>query len=87
LNYPKGNDDARSVTIISNADWKKNYEQFKKDFIGTNDNAKFCKILNPRVLDLIYYRKTQTLEASTDEFLVMENDALGYRTKFLLNEF
>ncbi|WP_374950881.1 carboxypeptidase-like regulatory domain-containing protein [Mucilaginibacter sp.] len=77
----------KSVTIISNADWKKNYEQFKKDFIGTNDNAKHCKVINPRVLDLIYHRKTQTLEASADEFLVVENDALGYRTKFLLSSF
>jgi hypothetical protein len=77
----------KSVTIISNADWKKNYEQFKKDFIGTNDNAKHCKILNPRVLDLIYYRRKQVLEASADEFLIIENDALGYRTKYLLNSF
>jgi hypothetical protein len=77
----------KAVTIISNADWKKNYEQFKKEFIGTNENAKECKVINPRVLDLIYYRKTQTLEASADEFLVVENRALGYRTKFLLKNF
>jgi hypothetical protein len=77
----------KSVTIISNADWKKNYDQFEKEFIGTNDNAKQCKVINPRVLDLIYYRKKQTLEASADEFLVVENRALGYRTKFLLKNF
>jgi hypothetical protein len=77
----------RGVTIISNADWKKNYEQFKKDFIGTNDNAKECKVVNPRVVDLIYHRTTQVLEASAEEFLVVENHALGYRTKFLLNSF
>ncbi|WP_191164669.1 carboxypeptidase-like regulatory domain-containing protein [Mucilaginibacter glaciei] len=77
----------KSVTIISNADWKKNYEQFKKDFIGTTDNAKECKVINPRVLDLIYYRKKQELQASADEFLIMENYALGYRVKYLLNNF
>jgi len=77
----------RGVTIISNADWKKNYEQFKKEFIGTNENAKQCKVLNPHVVDLIYHRKTETLEASADEFLIVENNALGYRTKFLLNNF
>ncbi|WP_165851985.1 carboxypeptidase-like regulatory domain-containing protein [Mucilaginibacter terrenus] len=77
----------RQVTIISNADWKKNYEQFKKEFIGVNDNAKLCKVVNPRVLDLVYFRKKQTLEASSDEFLIVENAALGYRTKFLLNSF
>lgn len=77
----------KSVTIISNADWKKNYEQFKKDFIGTTNNAKDCKVINPRVLDLIYYRKKQELQASADEFLIVENYALGYRVKYLLNNF
>jgi hypothetical protein len=77
----------RAVTITSNADWKKNYELFKKDFIGTSENSRQCKVLNPHVLDLNYIRKRQTLEASSDEFLVVENKALGYRTKFLLNSF
>lgn len=77
----------KAVTIISNADWKKNYEQFKKEFIGVTENSKQCKVVNPRVLDLIFYRKRQTLEASSDEFLVVENQALGYRVKFLLNRF
>jgi hypothetical protein len=77
----------RAVTITSNADWKKNYELFKKDFIGTNENSKQCKVTNPHVLDLNYIRRRQTLEASSDEFLTVENNALGYRTKFLLNSF
>nr|WP_255476685.1 carboxypeptidase-like regulatory domain-containing protein [Mucilaginibacter sp. AK015] len=77
----------REVVITSNADWKKNFEQFKKDFIGVTDNAKYCKVENPRVLSLSYIRKTQTLEASSDEFLVVNNDALGYKVKFLLRDF
>jgi hypothetical protein len=77
----------REVVIMTNADWKKNYEQFKKEFIGINNNAKQCKVVNPRILNLVYHRQNQTLEASTDEFLVVENNALGYRTKFLLNGF
>ncbi len=32
-------------------------------------------------------KKTQTLEASTDEFLVVENRALGYKVRFLIKEF
>ncbi|RFZ90895.1 carboxypeptidase-like regulatory domain-containing protein [Mucilaginibacter conchicola] len=77
----------REVVITSNADWKKNYEQFKKEFIGNDDAAKQCKVANPRILNLSYTRKTQTLEASTDEFLEVENYALGYKVKFLLAEF
>ncbi|HEK21282.1 carboxypeptidase-like regulatory domain-containing protein [Mucilaginibacter sp.] len=77
----------REVVITSNADWKKNYEQFKKEFIGITENAKLCKVVNPRVLNLSYTRRTQTLEASTDEFLEVENYALGYKVKFLLKDF
>ncbi|WP_377142410.1 carboxypeptidase-like regulatory domain-containing protein [Mucilaginibacter lutimaris] len=77
----------REVIISTNADWKKNFEQFKKDFIGVTENARFCKIENPKILNLSYSRKKMELEAFTDEFLVMENDALGYRVKFLLKEF
>jgi hypothetical protein len=77
----------REVVISSSADWKKNYEQFKRDFIGTTENSKLCKVMNPHILNLIYHRNKQQLEASGDEFLVVENHALGYRTKFLLKNF
>ncbi|MGF7038701.1 carboxypeptidase-like regulatory domain-containing protein [Mucilaginibacter lappiensis] len=77
----------REVVISSAADWKKNYEQFRRDFIGITENSKLCKVLNPHILNLIYHRNKQQLEASGDEFLVVENRALGYRTKFLLKNF
>jgi hypothetical protein len=72
----------REVVISSNADWKKNYEQFRSEFIGTTENSKLCKVLNPRVVNLNYHRSKQRLEADADEFLVVENRALGYRTKY-----
>ncbi|PJJ79421.1 carboxypeptidase-like protein [Mucilaginibacter auburnensis] len=79
----------REVTISgsSRADWNRNYEMFKKDFIGTDANAKQCVVINPKVLDFTYRKSKQTLVASSDEFLVVENKALGYRVKFLLNAF
>lgn len=77
----------KEVTIISAADWKKNYEAFRKSFIGTDENAKNCVVINPHVLNLQFNRTKQTLEASADEFLVVENKALGYRVKFLLKDF
>lgn len=77
----------REVTISSNADWKKNYEAFKKEFIGTDDNARYCVVNNPRILNLNFNRTKQTLHADADEFLVVDNKALGYRVKFLLNDF
>ena len=77
----------REVVISSTADWKKNYEWFKKDFIGTDDNAKNCIVVNPHVLNLVYNRTKETLTADAIEFLVVENKALGYRVKFLLKDF
>jgi hypothetical protein len=77
----------REVVISSAADWKKNYEWFRKDFIGVDDNAKSCIVQNPHILNLVYNRTKQTLEASGDEFLVVDNKALGYRVKFLLKGF
>ncbi len=77
----------REVVVSSNADWKKNYEQFKREFIGTTENSKLCKVVNPHILNLIYHRNKQQLEAEGDEFLIVENRALGYRTKFLLKNF
>jgi len=77
----------REVVISSSADWKKNYEAFRKEFIGTDENAKYCEIQNPHILNLEYNPSKQLLHADADEFLIVENKALGYRVKFLLNDF
>lgn len=77
------------VTISTNAkaDWRRNFEQFKKDFLGQDDNAKLCQILNPDVIYFTYHKKALLLEAETEKFLVIDNHALGYRVKFLLKDF
>lgn len=79
----------REVTISTNskADWRRNFEQFKKDFLGSDNNAKLCQILNPDVIYFTYHKKALTLEAETEKFLVIDNMALGYRVKFLLKDF
>ncbi|HEY8783707.1 MAG TPA: carboxypeptidase-like regulatory domain-containing protein [Mucilaginibacter sp.] len=77
----------REVVISSSADWKKNYEAFKKDFIGIDDNAKYCEVKNPHILNITYNPTKQILHADADQFLVIENKALGYRVKFLVNDF
>jgi len=74
----------REVIITTPANWKKNYDQFVKEFIGTDENAKQCYVLNPHVVILDYHKAQQELEAYTDDFLVIDNLALGYRIKFLL---
>lgn len=60
---------------------------FKKGFIGKTENASSCKILNPDVLSFDFNSKNNTLQVSADDFIIIENSALGYRIEFLLNQF
>ncbi|MES2456908.1 MAG: carboxypeptidase-like regulatory domain-containing protein [Bacteroidota bacterium] len=58
---------------------------FTKYFMGESENAKACKISNPEVID---FATEQTLiKATTDKFLVIENQNLGYRINYLLRNF
>jgi len=77
----------REVTITTHADWLRNFEQFKKEFIGTDENAKYCEIKNPQILDFTYYKTQKVLLAAANEFLIVDNHALGYRVKFLIDTF
>jgi hypothetical protein len=62
-------------------------QEFIKEFFGTSNNADKCKILNPELIDFKYSKKTKVLKASTDDFLIIENKALGYKIKYLLQAF
>ncbi len=75
------------VTISPNAEWEHNYAMFKEEFLGVSVYAQDCKILNPEVLDLQYEKIGRVLSASSQDFLIIENNALGYRVKYLLNNF
>jgi hypothetical protein len=77
----------RDVVVTTNADWKKNYEMFLKEFFGTSQYASQCKISNPHELTLTYRKSKKTLEAYSYDFVNIENKALGYRIKFLLKYF
>ncbi|MBE5322214.1 carboxypeptidase-like regulatory domain-containing protein [Pedobacter sp. MR2016-19] len=60
---------------------------FKAYFIGTTPNAEQCKLINPKVLIIDYDKEEHKLTVKTTEFLIVENKALGYRIKYLLNNF
>ena len=57
----------------------------KEEFLGQSDMAKQCKILNPEMLDFSF--QNDTLKASSIDFLIIENKALGYKLKYLLSDF
>jgi hypothetical protein len=75
------------VVITTNANWKKNWEEFRKAFIGTSENAKNCVVVNPHVVSMVGSSRKHTLEAWSDDFLVVDNKSLGYRVKFLIDTF
>ncbi|QPH39290.1 carboxypeptidase-like regulatory domain-containing protein [Pedobacter endophyticus] len=60
---------------------------FKAYFIGTTPNALKCKVVNPDVLIIDYDKGDQKLTVKTNEFLIIENQALGYRIKYLISLF
>ncbi|SDP95433.1 TonB-dependent Receptor Plug Domain [Mucilaginibacter sp. OK268] len=59
----------------------------KSEFLGNSDLARECKIINPELLDFDYDAGTNTLKASSVDFLVIQNMALGYNIKYLLANF
>ncbi len=60
---------------------------FKEQFLGTSELAVDCALINPEVLDFEYDKNEYILTASSYDFLVIENKALGYRLKYLVNDF
>ncbi|WP_295714904.1 carboxypeptidase-like regulatory domain-containing protein [Mucilaginibacter sp.] len=60
---------------------------FKAFFIGESTNAKKCKILNPDAIFVKYNSILKALIAFSDEYINVENRALGYLIKYKLGTF
>ena len=60
---------------------------FTNEFLGSSDLSKECKLLNPELLDFNYDNANNTLTATSADFLIIQNNALGYRIKYLLKSF
>lgn len=75
------------IIVEEDKNWQSNYDFFVESFIGRTPLASQCEIVNPDILYLKYDYDSLILKARTDEFLVIENKALGYRIKYLLVSF
>lgn len=64
-----------------------NIKKFRDTFIGKTAFAKTCMITNDEILDIGYDKREQALKASTDDYLVIVNEALGYKIRFLLKQY
>nr|WP_294946130.1 carboxypeptidase-like regulatory domain-containing protein [uncultured Mucilaginibacter sp.] len=63
------------------------YQKFRQYFLGTTANAEKCTILNKDALHFHFDKATNTLTVTADDFLEIENKALGYKIKYLLQSF
>ncbi len=68
-------------------EWQKNLQKFTKEFLGSTENARKCKILNPEVLDFQVDKENNRFIAATDSILIVENYSLGYRLHIILLTF
>ncbi|NRF40931.1 carboxypeptidase-like regulatory domain-containing protein [Pedobacter foliorum] len=75
------------VVIRVDPNREQRLKTFTESFIGTSPNSEKCEIINPEVIQFDYDDEKHILKAAADEFLVVENKALGYRIKYLLKYF
>lgn len=68
---------------MSRAEWLASLKIFKEHFLGQTENSRDMEIINPGVLDFDNHKGQLT--AFTDSVLVIENRALGFRLKVLIN--
>ncbi|RDC54726.1 carboxypeptidase-like regulatory domain-containing protein [Pedobacter chinensis] len=62
-------------------------DMFKREILGTSKFGKQCRIVNPKVIQLNFDQRENKLTAYTSDFMVIDNNALGYRLKYLVENF
>ncbi|MEM8528752.1 MAG: DUF3179 domain-containing (seleno)protein [Bacteroidota bacterium] len=72
------------VTEKRSNKWKKNFKQFQKAFLGQDEAANKCQILNPEVLR--FEEKDGNFSATAIDLLQVRNEYLGYEVQYLLRE-
>lgn len=76
------------VEVTGSAEeWKKLLPFFTKEFLGSTNNARDCRIINPEVISLAIGSTGDSLKAHTDRTVVLENTALGYRIYVQIDSF
>lgn len=77
----------REVVIKADPNRDRYIKIFLQQFIGMTPNSAQCKLLNPQVLQTDFNKAENVLTVTANEFLIIENKSLGYRIKYLLNNF
>ena len=77
--------DEIEVTAERTRGWRKDFRRFKRLFLGESINAEQTVITNPYVLS--FRTDDAGFYASASAPLLIENHALGYRLRYVLNSF
>ncbi|MDX5478763.1 MAG: carboxypeptidase-like regulatory domain-containing protein, partial [Cyclobacteriaceae bacterium] len=67
--------------------WERELRKFKNYFLGNDDMAAQCEILNPWVIDFPADNTNNNFRAEALQPIEIENRALGYRLTFDLKQF
>ena len=79
--------DEALIVGMSEEDWKYYFEIFKQNFLGRNQAAQQCEILNPKVVKFRYDEENKKITASSKAPIEIENNYLGYKLEYDLVEF
>jgi CarboxypepD_reg-like domain len=67
--------------------WNNWGDAFRQNFIGATQLARNCNLLNPDAVKFKFNPKTNKLRVFSNEKLIFENRALGYKIYYLLTKF
>jgi len=87
IELKQSNEALAEVTIKAKAKLSPYFYTFQNEFLGFSTFARQCKIINPYDVKFFDTDSRGGFSARSDKFIVVENDALGYKIKFLLNYF
>ncbi len=73
------------ITAKKSKKWKKQFNKFKKTFIGADKIAKNCTIINPEVLR--FEERNGGLKVTALDLIKIHNPHLGYEVNYLLSNF
>jgi len=76
--------EALTISADRSRKWKKQFKKFQKAFLGTDEQAKNCEIINPEVLR--FEDSDNSFKASAIDFIHIRNKFLAYEVYYLLNE-
>lgn len=70
------------VVIRPRPNRPEDYQKFVESFLGSTTFSAQCRIRNPAAVRVEYDAERNELTATCDEFLTVENRALGYRIRY-----